>query len=73
MSLVGYPILFIPKKDRKLWLYIDYRQLNDQTIKNYYLLLLISRLRDQLASTKFFIYLDLLSVYNYIQIKEDNK
>ena len=46
ISLVGYPILFIPKKDRKLQLYVNYRQLNDQTIKNRYLLPLILRLQD---------------------------
>ena len=72
-SLAGYPILFVLKKDRKLRLYIDYRQLNDQTIKNCYLLLLISWLRDQLVSAKFFIRLDLPSAYNYIQIKEGDK
>ncbi|AEO53141.1 hypothetical protein MYCTH_2052509, partial [Thermothelomyces thermophilus ATCC 42464] len=27
-SLAGYLILFVPKKDRKLRLYVDYRQLN---------------------------------------------
>ena len=54
-------------------LYVDYRQLNDQTIKNRYPLPLISQLRDQLASTKFFIYLDLPLAYNYIQIKEGDK
>ncbi|AEO53139.1 hypothetical protein MYCTH_2052384, partial [Thermothelomyces thermophilus ATCC 42464] len=32
--LAGYLILFIPKKDGKLWLYIDYWQLNEQTMKN---------------------------------------
>ena len=34
--LVGYLILFIPKKDGKLRLYIDYRKLNNITIKNRY-------------------------------------
>ena len=73
ISLAGYPILFIPKKDRKLRLYVDYRQLNDQTVKNRYLLPLISQLQDQLASAKFFICLDLPSAYNYIRIKEGDE
>ena len=73
MSLAGYPILFVPKKDGKLQLYVDYRQLNDQTVKNRYLLLLILQLQDQLASTKFFIRLDLPSAYNYIRIKEGDE
>ncbi|AEO58753.1 hypothetical protein MYCTH_2028839, partial [Thermothelomyces thermophilus ATCC 42464] len=38
ISLAGYLILFVPKKDRKLRLYVNYRQLNEQTMKNRYLL-----------------------------------
>jgi len=34
--LVGYLILFVVKKDGSLRLYIDYRKLNDITIKNRY-------------------------------------
>jgi len=39
-----YPILFISKKNEKLWLYVNYCQLNNIIIKNCYLLLLISEL-----------------------------
>jgi hypothetical protein len=46
ISLAGYLVLFVPKKDRKLRIYIDYQQLNNETVKNRYLLPLISRLRD---------------------------
>ena len=35
-SSAGYPILFVLKKNGKLRLYVDYRQLNDITIKNRY-------------------------------------
>ena len=43
-SLVEYLILFILKKDGSLRLYVNYRKLNDITIKNRYLLLNISKL-----------------------------
>ena len=33
-SPAGYPILFTPKKDRSLQLCVDYRKLNNITIKN---------------------------------------
>ena len=33
-SPAGYPILFAPKKDRSLRLCVDYRKLNNITIKN---------------------------------------
>jgi hypothetical protein len=36
-----YPILFVLKKDGKLKIYVNYRKLNDITIKNRYILLLI--------------------------------
>ena len=45
-SLARYSILFVPKKDGKLRLCIDYWQLNVITIKNRYPLLLISEIQD---------------------------
>ena len=38
-TAVEFSILFIPKKNKKLKLYINYRKLNTITIKNKYLLL----------------------------------
>jgi hypothetical protein len=40
-SLARYPILFVLKKDGKLRIYVDYRKLNEMTIKNRYTLPLI--------------------------------
>jgi hypothetical protein len=45
-SLAGVLILFILKLDRTIRLYIDYRGLNKVIIKNYYLLLLVSKMLD---------------------------
>ena len=41
-------VLFIPKKNGKLRLYIDYRKLNTITKKDRYILLLVDELRDRL-------------------------
>src|SRR6266436_8420077 len=69
-SLVGALILFIPKLDRTIRLYIDYRGLNKAIIKNYYLLLLISKILDRLSRAKIFIKLDLQDAYYRLRIKE---
>jgi hypothetical protein len=42
--LARFLVIFIPKKNRKLRLYVDFRRLNKITIKNRYLLLNISKL-----------------------------
>ena len=41
-------ILFILKKNKTKRLYINYRKINEITIKDYYLLLLADKLRDRL-------------------------
>jgi len=43
-SLVGYLVLFIPKKNGKLRMCIDYKQLNSITRKDRYPLPLISEI-----------------------------
>ena len=44
----GAPLLFVKKKDGKMWMCIDYRELNKVTIKNRYPLPRIDDLFDQL-------------------------
>jgi hypothetical protein len=44
----GYSLLFIPKKNGKLRLYIDYRLLNNIIVKNRYLLPRIDELLNRL-------------------------
>ena len=43
-SPIEISILFISKKNKELYLYIDYRDLNKIIIKNYYLFLLINKI-----------------------------
>ena len=70
---MGAPILFIPKKNRSLKLYIDYKDLNKITIKDRYSLLLINKILNQLIYTKIYIKFNIKNIYYYIQIKSTNK
>ncbi|KAK1472792.1 hypothetical protein CTAM01_16288, partial [Colletotrichum tamarilloi] len=47
-SLIKFPLFFILKKGRKLRLIINYKKLNEIIKKNYYPLLLITKLRNLL-------------------------
>jgi len=44
------PVFFVGKKDGSKRMVIDYRNLNNQTVKNNYLLLLITELIDNMGS-----------------------
>ena len=69
----GAPILFYKKPDRSLCLCVDYWGLNNITIKNQYLLPLISKLLDQLGQVRRFIQLDLTNSYNRMRICEGDE
>lgn len=72
-SSAGYPVMFVPKKNGKLRLVIDYRQLNEITKKDRTPLPLISEIRDRLAGANWFTALDLKGAYNLIRIKEGDE
>ena len=72
-SPAGSPILFVPKKNGKLRLCVDYRKLNDITIKDRYALPRADELRDRLRGAKWFTKLDLRGAYNLIRIKEGDE
>ncbi|KAK1495306.1 hypothetical protein CCUS01_13439, partial [Colletotrichum cuscutae] len=50
-SLIRFFLFFILKKGKKLRLIINYRKLNKIIKKNYYPLLLITKLRDLFCKT----------------------
>ena len=72
-SPAGSPILFVKKKDGSLRLCVDYRDLNEKTIKNRYPLPLIQETLMQLSKAKYFTKLDIRGAYNLIRMAEGDK
>ncbi len=72
-SLAEAPILFDKKPDSSLRLCVDYRGLNNLTIKNRYSLPLIGEALDCPGRAKRFIQLDLTSAYHQMRIREGDK
>ena len=69
MSLV----FFVGKKDGSKRMVMDYRNLNNQTIKNNYPLPLITELIDNMGSKKVFTKMNLRWGFNNVRIKEGDK
>ncbi len=72
-SPAGAPIFFDKKSDGSFRLCVDYRGLNNLTIKNWYPLLLIGESLDRLGQAKRFIQLDLTITYHRMRIREGHK
>ena len=65
--------MFVLKKNGKLRLVIDYRQLNEITVKNRTPLPLIGKLKDRLREAKWFTALNAKDGYHHIRIKLKNE
>lgn len=69
----GAPILFTKKPNGGLRLCVDYRGLNNLTIKNQYPLPLVGELLDRLGRAKKFTKIDLTNAYYCIRIKQGDE
>ena len=72
-SPTGAPILFDRKSDGSLRLCVDYRDLNNLTIKNRYPLPLIGESLDRLGRAKRVTQLDLTSAYHQMKIRKGDE
>lgn len=69
----GAPVLFVKKPGGGLRFCVDYRGLNELTIKNRYPLPLIPETLDRLATAKWYTKLDLTHAYNLVRIAEGDE
>jgi len=66
-------VFFVGKKDGKKRMVMDYRSLNEQTVKNNYPLPLITDLTNNMESKKVFTKIDLRWGFNNVRIKEGDE
>ena len=71
-SPFGAPVLFVRKKNGQLRLCVDYRALNDQTVKDRYPLPRIDDLLDRLQGAIVFSKLDLAQGYHQVQMAPED-
>jgi hypothetical protein len=71
-SAFGAPVVFAKKADGTLRFCLDYRALNNLTVKNRYPLPKIDELLDQLHGAKYFTSLDLSSAYHQIPMAPED-
>jgi hypothetical protein len=68
----GSPVIFVDKWDGTIRLCVDYRKLNDVTIKNKYPLPKIEDLFDQMNGARVFSKIDLRTGYHQLKVRESD-
>ena len=69
-SPAAAPVLFVRKPQGGLRFCVDYRALNEMTVKNRYPLPLIRETLDRLSHARYFTKLDIIAAFNRLRMKE---
>ena len=72
-SPAGHGVLFVPKKDGGLRLCVDYRPLNNITIKDRHPLPRIDEMQDRIRGAKYFTKLDITDAYYRLRIAKGDE
>lgn len=73
VSSFASPILLVKKKDETWRFYVDYKHLNNITVKNKHPLPIVDELLDELVGSSFFSKLDCRFGYHQIRITEGDE
>lgn len=73
MSPFASPVLLVKKKDDTWRFCVDYRKLNDLTMKNRFPMPLVEEILKELAGTKYFSSLDLTAGFHQIRMGRDDE
>ena len=68
-----FPIVVVPKKNGKLRICVDFRKLNEQTIKDPFPLPFTNTMLDQVAGYEMYSFLDGYGGYNQISLAEEDR
>ncbi|MCO5549335.1 hypothetical protein L7F22_002804 [Adiantum nelumboides] len=68
-----FPIVVVPKKNGKLRICVDFRKLNEQTIKDPFPLPFTDTMLDQVAGHEMYSFLDGYSGYNQISLAKEDR